>query len=152
MNPKVFFPRREWDAESEEWDAFARRILKGARSRWWVECESEEWGAFAPENSSRSVSGAPRLDPARGAWVTIMTYANHLLHLHMKITKDYVKDLLAEPHDISRWLDQVIDNGELNAVLGLSLWRALEGQFLPAERVRERYRASVHRHYSMRSE
>ena len=58
----------------------------------------------------------------------------------MKITKDYVKDLLAEPHDISRWLDQVIDNGERNAVLGLSLWRALEEQFLPAERVRERYR------------
>jgi 2-methylisocitrate lyase-like PEP mutase family enzyme len=73
---------------------------------------------------------------------TIMTYANHLLHLHMKVTRDYMRDLLEPPHDISHWLEEVIDNGERNAVLGLSVWRALEEQFVPQETVTERYQSA----------
>lgn len=92
---------------------------------------------FTPADQERR--SAPTIRQLEDMGWTIPTYANHLLHLHMKLTKDYVIDLLQPPHDISRWLDQVIDNGERNAVLGLPVWRALEEQFMPEEKVRERY-------------
>lgn len=92
---------------------------------------------FTPENEQkRPVPDVKQLEDM--GW-TIMTCANHLLHLHMKITRDYMRDLLSPPHDISHWLGEVIDNGERNEVLGLPLWRAMEEQFVGKETVAARY-------------
>ena len=81
----------------------------------------------------------PTTRDLEGMGWTILSYANHLLHLHAKITKDYITDMMEPPHDISGWLDKVIDNGERNTILGLSEWRAIEEQFIPSDRTRERY-------------
>jgi hypothetical protein len=70
---------------------------------------------------------------------TLLNYANHLLHIQMTVTQDYLRQLMTAPHDITEWIGKVIDNGERNAVLGLPVWRALEEAFLPSERVRQRY-------------
>jgi 2-methylisocitrate lyase-like PEP mutase family enzyme len=72
---------------------------------------------------------------------TILAYANHILHIQLTAAREYLDDLLKPPHDISRWVDRVMDNGERNRILGLSTWRALEEQFVPGDEVKQRYAA-----------
>lgn len=92
---------------------------------------------FTPKDQpARPVPSIPDL---ASMGFTMMAYANHLMHLHLKITKDYIRSMMEPPHDISYWLDKVVDNGERNAVLGLPEWRAIEEQFMPRDKVEERY-------------
>src|SRR5699024_4159777 len=60
---------------------------------------------------------------------TLLNYANHLLHIHMTATKQYIQDLMSAPHSIDHWYEEVIDNGERMQILGLSTWRVLEELF-----------------------
>lgn len=71
---------------------------------------------------------------------TILAYANHILHIQLTAARAYLADLVNPPHDISRWVDQVMDNGERNRILGLSVWRALEEQFVPGDELAKRYK------------
>ncbi len=73
---------------------------------------------------------------------TMLNYANHLLHLHMTITQRYIRDLMAAPHDISRWLGDVINNGERMGILGLPMWRAIEETFENPQKVASRYKTT----------
>jgi 2,3-dimethylmalate lyase len=73
---------------------------------------------------------------------TILAYANHILHIQLTAAREYLDDLMQPPHDISRWVDRVMDNGERNRILGLSTWRALEEQFVPGDEVKQRYAAA----------
>lgn len=92
---------------------------------------------FTPQNQPHRP--LPSVQQFESMGWTILTYANHLLHIQMKVARDYLRQLIKPPHDISGWMDQVIDNGERNAVLGLPLWRALEEAFIPGEQVSKRY-------------
>lgn len=89
-----------------------------------------------PDQPKRAVPTVKQLEEM--GW-TLLNYANHLLHMHMTITQRYIRDLMAEPHDISRWFEDVMDNGERMQTLGLSTWRALEELFMPADEVSARY-------------
>lgn len=71
---------------------------------------------------------------------TILACANHILQIQLTVARDYLTDLINPPHDISRWVDQVMDNGERNRILGLSVWRALEEQFVPGDELAKRYK------------
>lgn len=92
---------------------------------------------FTPKGQPKRA--VPTLEQLEDMGWTLLNYANHLLHIHMTITKQYIADLMKPPHDISKWLTGVIDNGERMEVLGLPRWRALEEAFMPEEHVRKRY-------------
>lgn len=92
---------------------------------------------FTPKES-RSAEHPGFADLEDMGW-TILAYANHILHIQLTVAQEYLTDLINPPHDISRWVDRVMDNGERNRILGLSVWRALEEQFMPSDQVAERY-------------
>jgi len=93
---------------------------------------------FTPRDQPRrAVPSVAQLEDM--GW-TMLNYANHLLHMHMTITQRYIRDLMAAPHDIGRWLEDVMDNGERMGILGLPMWRALEEAFENPEKVASRYK------------
>jgi hypothetical protein len=93
---------------------------------------------FTPKDQPKRAM--PTVAQLEGMGWTMLNYANHLLHLHMTISKRYVQDLMAAPHDIGRWLEDAMDNGERMGILGLPLWRALEETFENREKVASRYK------------
>jgi len=93
---------------------------------------------FTPKDQpKRAMPTVPQLEDM--GW-TMLNYANHLLHLHMTITQRYIRDLMAAPHDIGRWLEDVMNNGERMGILGLPMWRALEETFENPDKVSSRYK------------
>ena len=93
---------------------------------------------FTPKDQpKRAVPTVTQLEDM--GW-TMLNYANHLLHLHMTITQRYLQSLMNPPHDIGRWLEDVMDNGERMGVLGLPMWRALEEAFENPDKVESRYK------------
>lgn len=118
----------------EEWDSVGREL----RSTGVPLIASLSAGLlFTPKNQTRRE--LPTVAQLESMGWTLLNYANHLLHIQMTVARDYVEQLMTPPHDISQWMDKVMDNGERNAVLGLPIWRALEEAFVPSERVRKRY-------------
>jgi 2-methylisocitrate lyase-like PEP mutase family enzyme len=95
---------------------------------------------FTPKDQPKRAM--PSVAQLEGMGWTMLNYANHLLHMHMTITQRYIRDLMAAPHDIGRWLDDVMNNGERMGILGLPMWRALEETFENPKKVASRYKAT----------
>jgi 2-methylisocitrate lyase-like PEP mutase family enzyme len=70
---------------------------------------------------------------------TVLAYANHVLHIQMTVARNYMRDLLTSPHDISSWFDNMMDNRERMDILGLPEWRAIEEIFMPRDHTATRY-------------
>jgi 2-methylisocitrate lyase-like PEP mutase family enzyme len=92
---------------------------------------------FTPANQPRRELLAPAQLADMG-W-TVLAYANHVLHIQMTVARDYMRDLMTPPHDISRWFENMMDNGERMAILGMPEWRAIEEIFMPREHTEKRY-------------
>jgi 2-methylisocitrate lyase-like PEP mutase family enzyme len=92
---------------------------------------------FTPANQPRRDLLTPSQLADMG-W-TVLAYANHVLHIQMTVARDYMRDLMTPPHDISRWFENMMDNGERMAILGMPEWRAIEEIFMPREHTAERY-------------
>ncbi len=61
---------------------------------------------------------------------TLLTYANHLLHIQMTAARDYLRQLISDPDGISPLIENIMDTGERYAILGLPVWKALEEVFV----------------------
>ena len=94
---------------------------------------------FTPKDQPKRA--VPTVEQLEDMGWTMLNYANHLVQIHMTLTQRYIESLMNAPHDISRWLEDVMDNGERMGVLGLPIWRALEETFEDPEKVSSRYQS-----------
>jgi len=92
---------------------------------------------FTPKNQPRRDLLTPEQLGDMG-W-TVLAYANHVLHIQMTVARDYMRDLMTPPHDISGWFEDMMDNGERMAIMGQPEWRAIEEIFMPSEHTEKRY-------------
>ena len=94
---------------------------------------------FTPKDQPKR--SMPTVEQLEDMGWTMLNYANHLLHIHMTLTQQYVRSLMEAPHDIGQWLEGVMDNGERMGILGLPVWRALEETFENPDKVAARYKS-----------
>lgn len=92
---------------------------------------------FTPKDQPRRDLLAPAQLEDMG-W-TLLAYANHVLHIQMTVARNYMRDLMTPPHDIGRWLEDMMDNRERMDIMGLPEWRAIEEIFTPREHTEQRY-------------
>ena len=92
---------------------------------------------FTPEGQPKRE--VPNLKQLEDMGWTLLNYANHLLHVHMTVTKSYIEALMKPPHDVSDWFKDIMDNGERMDILGLPVWRAIEEEFMPSAHTQKRY-------------